>query len=156
MPKTMQNRPTALSATPSRSNECVCSSSRGTLTATSTMPAIPTGTLTKKIHSQPAASMRKPPSNGPTSIATPATPPHRPIAEPRRFGGKVRMMTAIVCGAISAAPSPWTTRATISMVMLPASPHHSDEAVNTVSPSRKIGLGPNRSPSRPVTSSGTA
>ena len=65
----------------------------------------------KKIHSQPRPSTSTPPRIGPTSVATPAVAPQMPIAAPRRSGGKIRVMTAMVCGVISAAPRPWTTRA---------------------------------------------
>ena len=40
----------------------------------------------KKIHSQPRPSTSTPPRSGPTSVATPATAPHRPIAAPRAVG----------------------------------------------------------------------
>ena len=43
-------------------------------------------------------------------------------------------MTAIVCGVISAAPRPCTTRATMSISTVPVSPHHSDASVKTVRP----------------------
>ena len=69
---------------------------------------MPTGTFTKKIHSQPKASTSSPPARGPTSMATPDVAPHSPIAAPRRMGGKVRVMIAMVCGAMSAAPNPCT------------------------------------------------
>ena len=88
----------------------------------------------KKIHSQPSASTRTPPRIGPTSVATPAVAPHSAIAWPRRSAGKIRVMIAIVCGVIIAAPRPWTTRATISISMVPVSPHHSDASVKTVRP----------------------
>jgi hypothetical protein len=45
-------------------------------------------------------------------------------------------MTAIVCGVIIEAPRPWKMRATMSMATLPDRPHHSEEAVKTVSPAR--------------------
>ena len=66
------------------------------------------------------------------------------------------MIVDSVCGVSSAAPMPCTTRAAISISMLPASPHHSDAAVNTVNPTRYRFFGPNRSPRRPASSSGTA
>ena len=53
---------------------------------------------------------------------------------PRLAAGNVRVITAIVCGVIIAAPSPCTTRAAISMPTLEVSPHHSDASVNTVRP----------------------
>ena len=93
----------------------------------------------KKIHSQPATSTSTPPRIGPTSVATPAVAPHRLIAEPRLSRGKMRVITAIVCGVISAAPKPWSTRAAISIQMrgeLKASPHHSEARVKTTRPPR--------------------
>ena len=61
----------------------------------------------------------------------------------------------MVCGDITDAPRPCTTRATTSPVIEPVSPHHSEARVNTASPARYMRFGPNRSPSRPVISSGT-
>ena len=52
------------------------------------------------------------------------------------FGGKVRVMTAIVCGVISAAPRPCTARATMSSSSVPDSPHPSEASVKTASPMR--------------------
>ena len=43
-------------------------------------------------------------------------------------------MIAIVCGVIIEAPSPWTTRATISISTELVSPHQSEASVKTVSP----------------------
>ncbi len=97
---------------------------------------MPTGTLMKKIHSQPRVSTRKPPASGPTRMAMPATEPHRLIARPRRSGGKVRVITAMVCGVISAAPRPWNTRAVISMAAELDSPHQAEAAVNSTRPVR--------------------
>ena len=74
--------------------------------------------------------------SGPTSVATPAVAPHRPIAAPRRFGGKVRVMTAIVCGVMSAAPRPCTARATISSSSVDDRPQPSEARVKTASPMR--------------------
>ena len=139
-PKTKQNRPTALSATPTRSTVRACVSSRGTRRSASANPTTPTGTLTKKIHSQPSVSTRIPPSSGPASVATPAVAPHRAIALPRRWAGKVRVMTAIVCGVIIEAPRPCSTLAAISPPIpwssSPVIPHHSEAMVKTVRPVR--------------------
>ena len=90
----------------------------------------------KKIHSQPSESTSTPPSIGPTSVATPAVAPHSAIAWPRRSDGKIRVMIAIVCGVIIAAPTPWNTRAMIRPSIVPVTPHHSEDSVKTVSPSR--------------------
>ena len=89
----------------------------------------PTGTLTKKIHSQPARSRRTPPSSGPTKVATPAVAPHRAIAVPRLDDGNVRVITAIVWGVIKDAPKPWITRANTRPSIEPVSPHHSEDTV---------------------------
>ncbi len=97
---------------------------------------MPTGTLTKKIHSQPRLSTSTPPRIGPTSVAMPATAPQSPMAAPRWFGGKMRVMTAIVCGVISAAPSPCTARAAMSIEMSPANPHQSEARVKITRPIR--------------------
>ena len=97
---------------------------------------MPTGMLMKKIHSQPSPSTSTPPRIGPTRVATPAVAPHSDIAAPRRSAGKIRVMIAIVCGVIIEAPRPCTTRAAISISMLPVRPHHSDASVKTVRPTR--------------------
>jgi hypothetical protein len=89
-------------------------------------------------------------------VAIPATEPHRPIAVPRLSGGKTRVMSAMVCGVMSAPPTPWTARATISHPMVGDSPHANDDSVKVTRPATYTGLGPTRSPSRPVTSSSTA
>ena len=145
-----------LSPTPIRSNRRTAVDSAGTSRTARTNPTTPTGTLTMKIHCQPRLSTSRPPAIGPTSTATPATAPHRLIARPRWCAGNVRVITAMVCGDIIEAPSPCTTRATISPPIDPVSPHHREAAVKTARPIRYIRLGPNRSPSRPVISSGTA
>ena len=57
--------PIALSTTPSQSKRCECVSSFGTSRQASTKARTPTGTLTKKIHSQPSESTSTPPRIGP-------------------------------------------------------------------------------------------
>ena len=110
--------------------------SDGTSRTARKKPITPTGTLMKKIHSQPSASTSTPPRIGPTSVATPAVAPHRAIAWPRRSAGKIRVMTAIVCGVSKEAPRPWNTRAMISISIELVRPHHSDASVKTVRPTR--------------------
>ena len=112
--------------------------------------------FTKKIHSQPGPSTSSPPAIGPTRVATPAVAPHSAIACPRSLGANMRVIIDIVCGVIMPAPSPWTTRATMSISTLPARPHHRLEAVNMARPAMYIVFIPKRSPRRPVISSGTA
>ena len=59
-----------------------------------------------------------------------------PIAAPRRSGGKIRVITAIVCGVMNEAPRPCTTRAAISSPMLGGQAAHSEASVKTTSPLR--------------------
>ncbi|GAA2087212.1 hypothetical protein GCM10009725_23930 [Aeromicrobium tamlense] len=136
MPKTMRNIAMALSTTPTQSNWWLWVSSAGTSRHASAKPTMPTGTLMMKIHSQPALSTSTPPRTGPTSVATPAVAPHSAIARPRLAGGKVRVMTAIVCGVIIEAPRPCTTRAMISHSTESVRPHHSEDRVKTARPVR--------------------
>ncbi len=126
----------ALRKTPTRSNLCGWVSSFGTRIHASTKPMIPTGMLMKKIHSHPRPSTRRPPASGPTSIATPEVAPQRPMAAPRLFGGNVRVMTAIVCGVMRAAPSPCTARNAMSAPSVGDRPHASEASVKTASPMR--------------------
>ncbi len=156
MPKTTRNSPSPESTTPTRSREWLRTGSRGRCTAARHRAKIPTGTLTQKIQRHPARSTRIPPSSGPTRVAIPAVAPQMPRAVPRVATGNIRVITVIVCGDISAAPSPCTTRATTRAVMSWAKPHHRDAPVKTASPHRYTVRGPSRSPSRPVISSGTA
>ena len=62
--------------------------------------------------------MIRPPTSGPIASAIAETPTQMPIAVPRWRGGKVTVMIESVAGFISAAPTPWTTRAAISMPAL--------------------------------------
>jgi hypothetical protein len=136
-PKTMQNNPEPESRMPIRSKECECFGCQvGTSATVSAIAMTSMGTLTKKIHSQPKCWTRTPPSSGPVIVASPAMPPHIPIAGPRLAGGKRWVMNASVCGVISAAPRPCTARAAISISTVPDSPHHSDAPVKTIKPAR--------------------
>ena len=83
----------------------------------------------KKIQFQLICSVMIPPTSGPIASASAETPAQMPIAVPRWRGGKVATMIDSVAGFISAAPTPWTTRAPISTPALFASPQASDDAV---------------------------
>ena len=111
--------------------------------------------LIRKIHCQPTFSTSNPPSTGPASVATPATEPHTEIGTPRFSGGNSLVTNDSVCGVINAAPSPCRVRAAISSPADCASPLHADAMVNATNPATSTRLGPYRSPSRPVISSGT-
>ena len=120
------------------------------------MPAIPTGTLMKKIQLQLICSVRMPPISGPIASAIADTPTQMPIAVPRCRGGKVATMIESVAGFISAAPTPCTTRAPIRKPAPVARPHAREEAVKIDRPTMKIKRRPNRSASLPPVSMSTA
>ncbi len=77
-------------------------------------PCTPTGTLIQKIQCQSSDSTIRPPSSGPSATPRPAIDDHRPRAAVRRSGGKAAESSVSVSGMSSAAPSPWTARATTS------------------------------------------
>jgi hypothetical protein len=68
--------------------------------------AAPTGTFRKKIHSQPAVSVRIPPTGGPTATANPVVAPQMPNAVPRSMGGNTWASSASEVANIIAPPSP--------------------------------------------------
>ena len=109
----------------------------------------PTGTLMKKIQCQLRCSVSRPPTSGPIASASAETPAQIPIAAPRCLGGKVAEMIDSVAGFISAAPAPWTTRATISISPVSARPHQSDAAVKMTIPMTKMRRRPYASASLP-------
>ena len=81
-----------------------------------TIPTIATGTLTKKIHSQPALSTSTPPATTPSVPPMPASAPQMPSARLRsRPAGNVTWSSASAAGESSAAPTPWIARTAISM-----------------------------------------
>ena len=106
----------------------------------------------KKIQFQLMRSVITPPTSGPIASASAEIPAQMPIAVPRWRGGKVTVMIERVAGFISAAPSPWTTRAAISRFALPARPQASDEPVKMMRPATKIRRRPSRSASLPPVS----
>src|SRR6266508_2408580 len=116
----------------------------------STKADTPTGTLTKKIHSQLSASVRTPPSRTPAAAPKPPTAPHTPSAMLRsRPSTKVVDRIESAAGVMIAAPSPWTPRAPISDASDHARPAKSEASVNTTIPTRKIRRRPIRSAARP-------
>ena len=145
-----QNRAAVAIPTPAQSSRCrrsrsTCGMNRYAATST----PMPIGRLMKKIHRQSRTVMRRPPSVGPRTVASPATAPQMPSAVPRRCGGNVAMMMAIVCGISAAAPRPWTRRAAISWPGVWATPQARLATVNSATPTMKTLRWPRRSPSRP-------
>ena len=96
---------------------------------------MPTGTLTKKIHSHDRKSTRMPPKRTPTAAPTPPTAPQAPRAMLRsRPSLKVATRIESAAGVIVAAPRPWSARNAISDASLHASPQRSEPSVKTQRP----------------------
>jgi hypothetical protein len=81
----------------------------------------PTGTLTKKIHSQPRYLTRMPPKSTPAAAPEPPRAPQIPSAL-FRSAPSVNVVVTIerAAGEMIAAPRPWTARAAINTAALPA------------------------------------
>ena len=111
----------------------------------------PTGTLTKKIHSQPRYLVMIPPKRTPAAAprAAERAPDSRAPCSARRPPRKVVVTIDSAAGEMIAAPMPCTARAPISTPMLLASPQTSEAMVKSVRPTRKIRLRPSRSAMRP-------
>ena len=111
---------------------------------------MPTGTLTKKIHGQEKYWVSTPPRTRPTAEPPIAIAAQTPSARARSLpSANVVAMIDSAAGEISAAPSPCSARAPMSMPELEARPSSSDAPVKITSPIRKIRLRPSRSPARP-------
>ena len=80
--------------------------------------ARPIGTLTKKIHSQPAYSVRMPPSSTPIAAPAPAMAPRIPSALLRSDpSAKVTSVIENTDGERIAPAAPWSARAAISIAV---------------------------------------
>ena len=128
----------------------------GTKRSDSRNAASPIGTLTKKIHCQLSASVRKPPRSRPNAPPPAAIAAHTPSALVRSTpSAKVVVMIDSAAGETSAAPRPCRPRATISDVDPCERPDASEAMVNRTTPARKRRLRPNRSARRPTFSTST-
>ena len=87
----------------------------------STKTSIPTGTFTKKIHSQPRYLTRMPPKRTPAAAPEPPRAPQIPSAL-FRSAPSVKDVVTIesAAGEMIAAPRPWTARAVINTAALSA------------------------------------
>jgi hypothetical protein len=82
--KTRQNNAPVKVTRPAQSMRADGSrSDSGTFARVIAAVAIPIGTFTKKIHSQPMPSVSTPPTSGPTATANPVVAPQSPKAVPR-------------------------------------------------------------------------
>ena len=118
--------------------------------------AMPSGTLTRKIQRQSAASVSTPPITGPSTALSPMTGPKSPNAFCSSSAGKAARMMPKPWGIISAANAPWTRRKAISISVDCAAPHSAEAMVKPATPSRKSLRRPKMSPSRPPVTSPTA
>ena len=76
----------------------------GTNWAVRTIAAIPTGMLIQNTARQSIACTRRPPTNGPPAMLTPATPPHQPIARARSLGSVKTLVTIDIATGFSMLP----------------------------------------------------
>ena len=113
----------------------------------------PIGTLMKKIHDQLRPSVSAPPASGPIATAIPTVEPHTAIAVPRSGPRNSCAMSARPVANIAAPPKPCTARATSSIVGVVARPQAREAKENTVTPTAKTRLRPNRSARLPAVSS---
>ncbi len=118
----------------------------GTNRSVRTMAAMPTGMLIQKIDRQPRDETRTPPTTGPRAMETPITAAHTPIAWARSRGStNVLVMMDMATGLSIDAPMPWSIRNATSAPRLGARLHSSEPVANTVRPTTKVRLRPNRS-----------
>ncbi len=123
-------------------------------------PASPIGTFTRKMgrHRLPSRSAETstPPSTCPTTAAIPPVAPNQPTARDRDDAVPVAWIVARVCGTISAAAAPCSTRAATSAGAVGARPQSRLVTVNAAIPATKSRRRPKASPRRPPTTSSTA
>ena len=139
---------------PATSGEVWCSERLSrTKRGASTNASTPTGTLMKKIHSQPKYFVRTPPSSTPTAAPAPPSAPQIPSALLRSApSSKVVMTIESAAGEMIAAPRPWIARAPIRTLSDEARPQRSEATVKTTTPTRKTRRRPKRSAARPPSS----
>jgi hypothetical protein len=157
IPSVSSARLAASIAAPGRSGRRL---SRVGFSASCRMPnqtiAAPSGRLTRKTSRQSDSSTSAPPSVGPVAAAAAAAAPQRPTPAARRSGGKLSSTIASDAGAISAAPTPCSTRAAISVSSDGAIAQSRLASVKPAIPSRKIRLWPKRSARPPAGTSSAA
>ena len=123
-----------------------------TLAIVSNTAAAPMGTLMKKIEDQPKASVRTPPSSGPTAAAEAIVAPQIPNAVPRSRPWNSWAIRASPQEYMIAPPMPWPARARIRNSALGESAHRSEARANRPRPIENTSLRPSRSAREPVVS----
>ena len=112
--------------------------------------AIPTGTLTMKIHGHEASWVSTPPRSRPTAPPPAAIALQTPSALVRSSCRvNVVVMIESAAGETRAPPSPWSARPAISIPDVCARPLSSEAALNTITPAANNRLRPSRSVARP-------
>jgi hypothetical protein len=116
--------------------------------------AIPTGTLTKKIHDQFRDEVNSPPSSTPAAAPLPRRRRRCRARDCARGpSAKVVVSSESAAGASSAPPRPWSPRNAISEPSDQARPQSSELSENSASPLMNRRRRPSRSASRPPRSS---
>ena len=124
-----------------------------TSTGVNAATAAATGTLRKKIHSQPRPSVIGPPISHAAVPPTAPVEPQIPSALLRSApSGNVVITIDSAVGVITAAATPWITRAASSAVLVLASPAPSEASANRTVPAMNIRRRPSRSAARPPNS----
>jgi hypothetical protein len=108
--------------------------------------------LRRKIARQEAWSTSQPPTNGPASVPSDASPAQTPMPGARSSVRSVPLSRARLLGTTRAAPAPWTTRAAMRISKDGATAHTTDATSMTRSPATSTGRRPYRSASAPATS----
>ena len=116
----------------------------------------PSTKLAANTARQPNRSTSSPPISGPAANASPIVAPQAPIARRRSAPWKASARIASELGNTTAAPSPWTIRAAISVPALGASAHSPEASENIASPIRNSRRRPKRSARLPAVSRKTA
>ena len=127
--------------------------SRGSTRSAASTTTAPTGTLTRKIHRQPAAETSTPPRMSPSVPAAADAPPQTANARLRAGpAGNTAASIANVIGTTNAAASPSAARVTIMTAADGASAEPSEAAANSPVPASSTRRRPSRSPVRPPNS----
>src|SRR5690242_11712731 len=92
-------------------------------------------------HRHEALSVKSPPSNGPTTLATPNTAPIRTWSSGLFFRGTTTIMSTIAPFIMPGLPSPATARPVMNTEELEAAPQIADPASKIVMAMRRVDLG---------------
>ena len=109
---------------------------RGSRYQPASTAATPTGTLTKKIHRQPADATSSPPATGPAARPSAWAAACAASAARRIAAGLLVVTRATLLACSMAAPAAWTTRSATSAGSVGARPHAADATANTANPYR--------------------